>query len=124
MNVSADSPPYQRAVQWWGGRVKTTVSGESLSVHLEASLKLAVPKMIPKAEVTAVSLEFGTCPAKEVFWALRAENWLYHYGGKNHKDAEKIKAELLRVFYPNTDEWKTKVWKQGKEVVEQVLAQL
>ncbi len=51
MNVSADSPEYQRAVKMWGDLVKTSVSGDSVSVNLVASLKLAVPKMIPQAEV-------------------------------------------------------------------------
>ncbi len=124
MNVEANSPSFKHAVQLWGDRVKTTVNGRSRSVHLQASLKLAVPKMIPQAEVTAVSLEFGTYPAKEVFLALRAEHWLHHHGGRDHQDAEKIKAELVRVFYPNTEEWKLQVWKQGKEVVEQALAHL
>ena len=121
MNVKANSPTYKRAVQWWGDRVKTTVSGESLSVHLQASLKLIIPKMIPHAEITAVSLEFGTYPAKKVLWALRAENWLHHYGGENHPKAQKIKAELLKVFYPDTEEWKLQVWQQGKEIVDQAL---
>jgi len=124
MNVKADSSAYKRAIQWWGDRVRTTVHGESVSVHLQASLKLAIPKMIPQVEVTNVSLEFGTYPAKDVFLALRAENWLHHHGGSDHQDAEKIKAELLRVFYPNTEKWKLQVWKQGKEVVEQALAHL
>ncbi len=121
MNVKTDTPAYKRAVQWWGDLVKTTVKGDSRSVHLVASLKLAIPNMIPQAEVTAVSLEFGTHPAIEVFLALRAENWLHHYGGRDHKDAEKIKAELVRVFYPNTEEWKLQVWQQGKEIVDQAL---
>ncbi len=39
--------------------------------------------MLPNVEeVTAVSLEFGTLSAMKVFWALRAENWLHHHGGK------------------------------------------
>jgi hypothetical protein len=121
MNVKANSTPFKHAVQLWGGRVKTTVNGGSVSVDLLASLKLAIPKMIPQAEVTAVSLEFGTYPAKEVFLALRAENWLHHYGGEDHPNAQKIKSELLRVFYPNTDEWKLQVWQQGKEIVDQAL---
>lgn len=121
MNVKTNSPAYQRAAQWWGDRVKTTVSHESVSIHLPASLKLAIPKMLPKAEVTAVSLEFGTYPAKEVFWALRAENWLYHCGGENHPEAQKIKTDLLRAFYPNKETWKLQIWQQGKEVVELAL---
>ena len=124
MNVKPDTPAYKRAVMYWGERVRTTVKGKSVSVHLQTTLKLDVPKMLPWAEVTAVSLEFGTYPAKEVFWALRNENWLHHYGGENHPDAKKIKNELLRVFYPDTEDWKLKVWQQGKEVVTQALSHL
>ena len=77
--------------------------------------------MLPAAEVTAVSLEFGTFSAMKVFWALRSENWLHHYGGKDHPETEKIKSELRRVFYPDSDDWKQLVWFQGKEVTEQAL---
>jgi len=52
-----DSPAYKRAVKFWGDRVKTTVSGDSVSAHLNGALKLAVPEMLPNVEVTAVSLE-------------------------------------------------------------------
>jgi hypothetical protein len=124
MNVDTDSPDYQRAVQLWGDRVKTTVNGGSVSVNLVASLKLAIPKMIPQAEVTAVSLEFGTYPAKEVFLALWAENWIHQNGCNNHPKDQEIKAELLRVFYPNTDDWNQSIWKHGKEIVYQALINL
>ena len=80
--------------------------------------------MLPNAEITAVSLEFGTFSPKKIFWALRAENWLHHYGGNDHPDAKKIKAELLRMFYPDGDDWKNFVWSQGKEVAERTLSEL
>jgi len=127
MNVGSDTSAYKRAVRYWSDRVRTTVKdtqseNDSVSVHLLNSLKLAIPKMLPKGEVTAVSLEFGTYSAKEVFLALRAENWLHHYGGKNHPKAREIKSELLRAFYPDTNEWKQQVWQQGKLIVEQALS--
>jgi hypothetical protein len=124
LNVPEDSEEYQRARKWWGNQVRTTVSGKSVSVHVQGSLKLAFDDMLPKTEVTAVSLEFGTSPPKEVFWALRAENWFHHHGGKDHPDKREVKADLLRVFYPDTTEWKLQVWKQGKEVVRQALDKL
>lgn len=123
-NEPENSMAYKRASNWWGARVKTTINDAAVSPHLSGALKLAIPRMLPRAEVTAVSLEFGTFAPVEVFRALRAENWLHHYGGEKCKDTDKIKMELLRVFYPNTEEWKAKVWKQGKEVVEQVLLNL
>ena len=124
LNEPEGSGAYKRAVKWWGTRVKTTVNKSAISPHLSGSLKQAIPGMLPRAEVTAVSLEFGTFAAVEVFRALRAENWLHHNGGDMCRDTEKIKMKLLRSFYPNTEQWKAKVWKQAKDVVEQVLSNL
>ena len=125
LNVLKDSPEYHRALTIWGPTlVKTTVTGESVSAHLEASLKLAIPEMLPGAEVTAVSLEFGTLPPMEVFKALRAENWLHHHGGMEHPKARELKTCLLRAFHPESEEWKASVWSQGRQVVEQALASL
>jgi hypothetical protein len=36
----------------------------------------------------------------------------------------KIKTKLLRMFYPDDDGWKRRVWKQGKEAVEAALNHL
>ncbi len=124
LNEKKDSPSYKRAVEWLGNRVKTTASDESVSVHIRGPLKLAIPDMLPNAEVTAITLEFGTYPPKKVFWALWAENWLHHHGNKEHQDAKQIKSELLRAFYPEENEWKAQVWEQGKEVVRQVLVEI
>jgi hypothetical protein len=123
LNVPITSPAYQRAVKWWGhNRTKSTKAGESVSPDLTGTLKLSVPAMIPHAEVTAVSLEFGTVPPKEVFQALQSENWLHHHGGKNYPRANEIKAKLLRAFYPNTDDWNARIWAQGKEIVEKTIS--
>lgn len=124
LNEKNETPAYKRAKKWWGEKVKTTSSGESASVHLPASFKLALPRMLPNAEVTAVSLEFGTISSMRVFLALRSENWLYHHGGREHPKVEKIKSKLLRAFYPSDLKWKFKVWIQGREIVEQVLIYL
>lgn len=125
LNVPEDSPEYHRALAIWGpALVKTTVTGQSVSAHLEASLKLAIPEMLPGAEVTAVSLEFGTLPPMEVLKALRAENWLHHHGGMGHPKARELKGCLLRAFHPESEEWNASVWSQGRQVVERALASL
>jgi hypothetical protein len=124
LHENEHSPAYKRAVEWWGPLTKTTASGKSVSVHLQATLKGAVLKMLPGKEVTAVSLEFGTFSALKVFWALRQENWLHNYGLKEYPGRVKIKTELLRMFYPDDERWKLKVWKQGKEAVDKALAHL
>ena len=119
-----ESSTYKRAVTWWGDRAHTSVSGDSVSIHLESTLKQGFYTMLPDAEITAVTLEFGTVGPKQVFQALRAENWLHHHGSIDHPKAIEIKMDLLRVFYPNDYSWRQQVWHQGKEVVEQVLSHL
>lgn len=125
LNVPKISPEYERAVAIWGpSLVRTTVVGESVSTHLEASLKLAIPEILPDAMVTAVSLEFGTFPPMEVFKALRAENWLHHHGDLSHPRAPELKACLLRAFHPDSSKWEKSVWAQGEQAVEAALAGL
>ena len=122
-NIPSDSPEYKRAVDIWGSAlVKTTVKGESVSVHLDATLKLAIPKMLPLSEIIAAGLEFGTLPPIEVLKALRAENWLHHHhGDSGYAKTKEIKTCLLQAFYPDDKKWKASVWSQGKEVVELAL---
>ncbi len=121
LNEARTSSVYDRAVTWWGERVKSTKEGESVSADLEGTLKLAISRMLPEAEITGASLEFGTYPPMEVFRAMRAENWLHHHGGASFPQADGIKARFRRAFYPDADEWKAMVWEQAKEVVEQAL---
>ena len=121
MNVPREAPEYERAMSCWGEKVRTTVQGESVSVDIRGPLKLAIPPMLPHTEVTAVSLEFGTVPVADVFWALRAENWLHHYGTDEHQDKVKIKAELLHVFYPDDIGWKRAVWRKGRSAVDEAM---
>jgi hypothetical protein len=121
MNVPREAPEYERAMSCWGEKVRTTVQGESVSVDIRGPLKLAIPSMLPHTEVTAVSLEFGTVPVADVFWALRAENWLYHYGTDDHQEKVKIKAELLHVFYPDDIGWKRAVWRKGGSAVDEAM---
>ena len=122
LNSPSDSPEYINATTIWGPiLVKTTETGRSISPKLSGTMKLAFSKMLPNAEVTAVSLEYGTVPPMEAFKALRAENWLHHHGGSEHVKAGEIKACLLRAFYPGDKLWKTTVWTKGKDVVERAI---
>lgn len=120
-----DDPAYRRATAWWGeARVKSTSAGQSVSADLCGTLNHALPAMLAAAEVTAVTLEFGTLPAISVFNALRAENWLYHHGGPDHPAAARIKERFVQAFYPCDSYWKSRVWAQGRVVAEQALAAL
>ena len=120
-----DDPAYRRAVDCWGPqRVKSTASGESVSSHLSGTVKQAFADMLGDTEVTTVGLEFGTSSPMEVFRALREENWLFHHGSEDHPQATRIKQQFLKMFYPDDEFWKQRVWEQGALAVRQALAAL
>jgi hypothetical protein len=119
MNDPVTSPAYKRALSWWAEWVKTT-KGESVSADLYGTLKLAVDDMLPEAQVTAVSLEFGTSPPEEVFFAMHAENWLHNHADRSDPRWEPIKAKLRRAFYPDTTEWKRTIWGHAREIVDRL----
>ena len=112
------SPEHGRAVAWWGKRTK------SVSTDMTGTTWSVLDQMQTSAEVTAAILEFGTFPAITVLRAMQAENWLHHHGDTDHPRATAIKAEMRRAFYPDTADWKSQVWRQGREVVDQTLAGL
>lgn len=123
-NYPDDSPQYRRATQWWGQRVRTPQTGESVSVPLRGTLNQALESMLARNDLLAVAMEFGTRPTIAVFRALRSENWLHHYGGVDHPDGTKVRHELLDVFYPLDEQWRLAVWRQGRDIVMQALANL
>jgi len=118
------SPGYVRAKNIWGGRVCSSEAGESVSAPLTGTIDKAVPSLLPGAEITFAALEAGTMPARDVFNALRRDNWLHCVAGHDHKDAETIRREIRAAFYPDTAEWKRMVWKAAEEVVQQALEAL
>jgi hypothetical protein len=120
-NSPKDTEEYQRARAIWGDRVKTTKAGESVSADLSGTLKLAVPRMVPSATVTAASIEFGTVPALVALRALRDENWLHHFGDPKSERGQRIKARLLAAFVPDDERWRRSVWTEGRNALEQAM---
>jgi predicted deacylase len=119
-----DAPAYLRARSWWGDSVASTRSGDSLSAQVFGSLDSAMPGMLAPADTTMICLEYGTFSTLEVFQALRADNWLLAVGNPEGPDAQAIKSQIRRAFYPDQDDWKDKVWTRGREVIAQAIAGL
>jgi hypothetical protein len=120
------SPAYARARAMWGARLASSEAGESVSAPLTGTIDHAFPAWIPKTELTFAALEVGTRPTRDVFKALRKDNWLHCFADRRHRhrDAEAIRRELRDAFYPDTAVWKRMVWKHACEVVEAALKAL
>ena len=124
-NVDQGKTEYHRAFAIWGpSLVIETTQGEPANVHLQATVKRAMVRMLPETTVTAVTLEFGTFSSINVFRALRAENWLYHHGNGVHHQAQEIKTCLLRTYSPESEKWRSSVWNNGRRIVARALSYL
>ncbi len=121
-----ESPTHRRAIAMWGSeKVRTTFAGEtdenSFSAELSGPIKLAFANLLPKAEVTAVTVDFGTSSAIKVFLAMRDENWLHYHGNPSTTRGKRIRNALRRIFCPEDYGWKQMVWSGAKQVVHQAI---
>ena len=50
--------------------------------------------------------------------------WLHGYGDPTGPDAPRIKAQIRKQFYPDTDDWREAIIWRSRQVVRQALAGL
>jgi hypothetical protein len=118
------SPAYTRARKMWGGLVHSSEAGESLSAPLCGTIDSAVALWMKGKALTFAALEVGTRPLRDVFEALREDNWLHAHAGLDHGRAKSIKTKIRAAFYPDTNAWKRKVWTSAESVVGRACAAL
>jgi len=118
------TPAYARAKKLWGDYVRSSEAGESLSAPLTGTVDAAIAEWMDGRELTFAALEVGTRPMRQVLAALRDDNWLHMHGGMDDTRAPAIKAAIRDGFYPDTGEWKEKVWSHAVKVVDAAVAAL
>lgn len=113
-----------RTRRWWGDAVTSSQQGDSVSVPLQGQMIHAAARECPQAEVTAITLEYGTLSGLKVLKALRAAQWLHNTPGVSQGKALRIHRQLRDAFYVDEDDWKRQVLKQAAEAARQGLAGL
>ena len=74
----------------------------------------------PDAELTAVTLEFGTYPPNETLALLVQEHLLVHQPGiVSAAELERIKSQLLEYHHPGDWEWRCAFWSRSLQVIRQ-----
>ena len=113
------SETMRRAQKWWGhDRVRSAVSGDSVSADLNGTLNRSMAVVLVNTEVTAAGLEFGTFAPMSVFRAMQVENRLTHAEKRDPEGLQKAREDLLRMFAPHDEDWLQRVWRQSLRVVE------
>ncbi len=70
------TPAHARARAIWGAELHSTQGGGSLSPPLTGTIDAALAAWTEGCELTFVALEVGTASLRDVFDALRKDNWL------------------------------------------------
>lgn len=121
IELPSSDPAYGRGHAWYGDAQRSTIDGESVSAALNGTIEHGVAGMLDEdVELTIHGAEFGTYDTARVFRAMRADNWLAHYGDLESEAGRAIKTELLEVFRPNDPKWQAQVVATGSELVGKV----
>ncbi|SFN07593.1 M14 family metallopeptidase [Variovorax sp. OV329] len=119
-----DKAAYARANAWWGGEhaVTSTYDGSSTSALLNGLMWNSIYEECPKAEFTAIALEYGTLPMLEVTGALRADHWMHKHAGQASPElAASIRQQMREAFYADTDAWKGQIISQARQAMFQAV---
>jgi hypothetical protein len=118
--ASFDQKVLPRARQWWG-ELTDVHTGSSTSIPLTGPVQTALFEECPQAVQIGICLEYGTYPSDRVTSALRAEHWLYRHGSADPQLTRQIKRDLKEAFYPDADDWKHDIWRQGRQACLQAI---
>ena len=106
----------------FGERVVPPDPEKSDAYPVRGALDTMFPRALQKAEVFAVTQEFGTYSATKVLHALREENRWYHYGAGTLDHPSK--PTLKETFCPQDEIWREAVLNRGRELLKQALSHL
>lgn len=120
-NHESDRAALARVRDWYGSEVTTSEDGTSSSAPILGDINNGVASAMPQANVTGITLEYGTVPIEQVVNSVRADNWLHIHGRPASDQGREIKQEIRGAFYPETDEWKQLVYERSVDVLERTL---
>lgn len=109
----------ERALQWHGLAAKVIGAGDSASAEIAGDWLCSAPHLLSHAQVTGISLEYGTVDSNQVLAALMADNWVHNYGDPLSPQGQEIKAAIFGAFFIDTDEWRGMVLGQSLMTVRQ-----
>lgn len=111
------------ARKWYGSSVTEPAIGTSSSVAKAGLSDYGWQRMLGDA-VVFIALEFGTYSFDNMIRVLRADHWLHRPGAIDWQaeQAEAIKADIRRHFYPATSDWQQAVLFRTRQCISQALS--
>lgn len=114
-----------RAKAWYGESITEPTLGTSTSVPKTGLSEYGWTRMVGESLVY-VALEFGTYDPENGRRVLRQDYWLHLYGKPDWQGQEtrRIKADIRKRYYPDTDDWRQMVLFRSRQIIKQALAGL
>ena len=110
------SASYARAAAWWGD-VHSMVEGDSVSAVLAGDWQATAAGLVPQAEVTTVTIEYGTKDPLTGMQSLRADAWLHAHGDPTAPEAAAFRAAVRDAYNDDDQAWIDVVWPRCESVV-------
>lgn len=110
-----------RARAWLGEDVTSSDEDGSCSARIDGNLARVPLEALPGAEVTALTLEFGTVPMVQVLEALRADNWLHARRGGRGPAPRDVGRAMRSAFVCDAGDWQEQVCARALEALRAAL---
>jgi hypothetical protein len=111
-----------RAKAWYGESVTEPTQGTSTSVPKTGLSEYGWTRMIGE-RLVYVALEFGTYDPENGRRVLRQDYWLHLYGKPDwhSEQTRRIKADIRKRYYPDTDDWRQMMLFRSRQIIKQAL---
>jgi uncharacterized protein DUF2817 len=110
---------------WYAeGFVALLVDRGGLPYELQGDLSNGLKNLCPRAEVLAISLEFGTYEAERFARLMVSDEWVRRHAAEATSRGEAIRADLMHFFYPDSPLWREMIVARAGQVLRLALAGL
>jgi hypothetical protein len=107
--LPASSEDFRRLSEWFGGKLKSMASGESVSAAVDGTLIAAFDRAVT-GKSHAVGLELGTRPPLAVLYAMRADQWYWNNAQRlSSRRREWARRKMKDAFAPSDAGWHDKL---------------
>lgn len=90
--------------------------------EIQGGLGSWLSEQFSRVRYDCVLAEFGTYHSLKVLAAMRTENRAHFYAAHDSKTLRRAKADLLEVFCPSSDAWRSTVLTKALHVVQRALS--
>ena len=115
-SASPGEPLFDRADALWGD-VRSMMAGDSVSAVLAGDWLAVADQLAPHAEVTPITIEYGTVDTVTALQGLRADAWLHAHGNPTGPEATAVRAPLRAAFADDDPAWIETCWPRYAEVI-------